>query len=83
MKNFIDILTEVLSEVTPKVGSGKRLGGGVIVKHDAKWKMAQRKKKKWTKTAQGKKSARMSKIRTSKSSYIHKKRQGVNRAKNP
>lgn len=83
MKKFVDILDEVLSEVTPKAAGGKKLGGGVIVKHDSAWKMKKRKKAKWAKTAQGKKSAKLSKIRTSKSSFIHKKRQGVQRAQNP
>ena len=80
MKKFIELLEQVVDEATPKAAGGKRLGGGVIVKHDAKWKMNKRKKKKWSKTSQGKKSKKLSKIRTGKSSFRHKKRQGVQRA---
>lgn len=83
MNSFIELLEQAVDENTPKAAVGKKLGGGVIVKHDSNWKMAQRQKRKWEKTPAGKKSAKMSKIRTSKSSYIHKKRQGINRAQNP
>jgi len=81
MKTFNELLESVLSEIKPKPAQGKKLGGGIKVKHDADWKMAQKKKKKWAKTSAGKKSLKKSKIRTGKASYRPKERQGVNRAK--
>ncbi len=80
MIKFSELLEQVVVEVTAKAAVGRKLGGGVVVKHDAKWKKNQKTKKKWAKTSAGKKSAKMSKIRTSKTSYRPKQRQGKYRA---
>jgi len=73
MIDFKLLLDESLDEAI-------KLKGGKKVVHDAKWRKAQKKLKKYLKTSKGKRSAAISKKKTSRAGYIPKERIGFNKA---
>ncbi len=95
MISFSNILEETTAEITESLllelntsmtkkyskGGSKKLGGGKLVIHDAKWKKQQKLKRKWARTAKGKLSKKLSGMRTTRAGYKHKERKGKYRAK--
>ena len=74
MMKFNILLENALDEVI-------KLGGGKKVIHNAKWRKAQKKLKKYKKTSKGKRGAKLSGVKTNRASYISKERIGVNKSR--